>query len=122
MSYTTLSITVLAIAILYGIYLILEANLTNFYIFTPEQLHAISLSAISQHSNNTRALVTEIVSQLQAIDTIKPYLSTTEEWMFNNAGGAMGAMYIIHASTSRPILPLPPITLPPSHLGFMCVD
>ncbi|KXT18585.1 hypothetical protein AC579_9818 [Pseudocercospora musae] len=99
--FTKLSFLILGFAILYAIYIALEANLENFYIFTPDQLHKISLSALEQHGNNTSAVVTSIVTQLRSIDSIRPYLSTTEEWMFNNAGGAMGAMYIIHASITE---------------------
>lgn len=92
------SFLVLIFALLYGIYTILESNLDNFYIFSPIQLHAISQSAIAEHGNDTSLVVSSIISQLNAIDSVKPYLSTNEEWMFNNAGGAMGGMYIIHAS------------------------
>lgn len=98
MDYQKLSLAVLLFAALYGIYTILEANLESFYIFNPPQLHKIALSAIDQHGNNTQAIVSDIISQLSAIDSIKPHLNFQEEWIFNNAGGAMGAMYIIHAS------------------------
>ncbi|KXT05533.1 hypothetical protein AC578_3715 [Pseudocercospora eumusae] len=96
------SFLILAFAILYAIYTVLDSNLETFYIFTPDQLHRISLSALQQHGpNNTSAVIASIVSQLHSIDSIHPYLSTSEEWMFNNAGGAMGAMYIIHASITE---------------------
>lgn len=102
MDYQKLSLAVLLFAALYGIYTILEANLESFYIFNPPQLHKIALSAIDQHGNNTQAIVSDIISQLSAIDSIKPHLNFQEEWIFNNAGGAMGAMYIIHASEFPP--------------------
>ncbi|EMF11494.1 ERG2 and sigma1 receptor-like protein [Sphaerulina musiva SO2202] len=101
MDYQKLSLAVLLFAALYGIYTILEANLESFYIFNPPQLHKIALSAIDQHGNNTQAIVSDIISQLSAIDSIKPHLNFQEEWIFNNAGGAMGAMYIIHASITE---------------------
>lgn len=113
MDYQKLSLAVLLFAALYGIYTILEANLESFYIFNPPQLHKIALSAIDQHGNNTQAIVSDIISQLSAIDSIKPHLNFQEEWIFNNAGGAMGAMYIIHASKSP--------TKPPSNLFFCCL-
>lgn len=93
------SAIVLLIAGLYGIYAILDANLfDNHYIFTPGRLHDLSKDAISKHGNNTRAVVDSIVEQLRSDSSLSPYLSANEEWCFNNAGGAMGAMYIIHAS------------------------
>ena len=93
------SLFVLLMASLYGVYSLLGTSfLDSYYIFTPERLHALSLRSIEQYGNNTKALVASIVDQLRADNSLAPYLSVNEEWMFNNAGGAMGAMYIIHAS------------------------
>ena len=101
------SIIALLLASFYGIYSLLETTfLDNYYIFTPEKLHTLALTAIAQNGNDTKALVANIVSQLRADESIAPYLSDDEEWMFNNAGGAMGAMYIMHAS--KPVLPNSP--------------
>lgn len=97
------SIVALALSGIYAIYCLLETNLLeSHYIFTPEKLHELSQISIQRHGNDTKALVANIVEQLRADESIAPYLSVREEWMFNNAGGAMGAMYIIHASKSLP--------------------
>ena len=84
-------------ALLYGVWVFLEARLESFYVFEPTQLHNFAKSAIAQHGNDTRAIVTDIVANLQTTSA-KPYVNLDQEWIFNNAGGAMGAMYVIHAS------------------------
>jgi C-8 sterol isomerase len=83
------------VAILSPIVYVLDKNLESFYIFNPEQLHDLQKRAIAQHGNNTRGVVGYIVEEL---NQKLPYISQTEEWFFNNAGGAMGGVYIIHAS------------------------
>lgn len=91
-------------ALLYGVWVFLEARLESFYVFEPTQLHNFAKSAIAQHGNDTRAIVTDIVANLQTTSA-KPYVNLDQEWIFNNAGGAMGAMYVIHASKSQNIIP-----------------
>jgi C-8 sterol isomerase len=89
-------------ALLYGVYVFLESHLESFYVFEPTQLHNFAKSAIAQHGNDTRAIVSDIVANLQTTSA-KPYVNLDQEWIFNNAGGAMGAMYVIHASKSQPL-------------------
>ncbi|WPH01996.1 ERG2 and sigma1 receptor-like protein [Acrodontium crateriforme] len=91
---------ILFLAVCFGIYQ-LDSRLEQFYVFNLPQLKEISSAAIAQHGNNTQAIADSIVSALRADDKIAPYLSVKEEWVFNNAGGAMGAMYIIHASITE---------------------
>lgn len=97
----TKSLTVLTIVIasLSALFYYLDSHLEWFYIFTPEQLHDLSLRAIAAHGNDTKAIVSYIVSELSE-KLPGGYINLDEEWIFNNAGGAMGAMYIIHASKS----------------------
>lgn len=93
------SLTILAAvtALLFALVYYLDSHLEDFYIFTPPQLHDLSLRAISTHGNDTRAVVAYIVGELSE-NLPGGYVNLDEEWIFNNAGGAMGAMYIIHAS------------------------
>ncbi|KAF2031547.1 ERG2 and sigma1 receptor-like protein [Setomelanomma holmii] len=70
-----------------------------FFVFDPEALHNLTLPAIRAHGNNTAAIVSSIVSSLSTTHPV--HVNLDEEWVFNNAGGAMGAMYIIHASLTE---------------------
>jgi len=91
---TTIAI---AVVLLSAIYYYLDSHLEWFYIFSPTQLHDLAKRAIGVHGNDTTAVVSYIVKELSE-QLPGGYINLDEEWIFNNAGGAMGAMYIIHAS------------------------
>lgn len=84
------------LAILTPIWYILEQNLQKFYIFDHEHIHDLAKRAIAQHGNNTRAMAEYIVTELNEV--VPGSINLDEEWVINNAGGAMGAMWILHAS------------------------
>jgi C-8 sterol isomerase len=91
---------------LYSYYCILRRSRQHrWYVFDPESLHQLAQAAIaaSPSPDDTAFMVNYISKNLT-----ETYPSTqialnhnTSEWVFNNAGGAMGAMYIIHASITE---------------------
>lgn len=106
------------IIVCFGIIIsILDSKKSQFYIFDPDQLHKLAQRALidnghlkiingelipipQENANATRPVIDYIISELRkTIDT--RYLTDKEEWIFNNAGGAMGAMFIIHASLTE---------------------
>lgn len=95
-----LSVISVLSALLLPLYTFLEKNLESFYIFDPKDLHDLALRAIAEHGNDTRSIVSYITGELSGRDELNTFVNLDEEWVFNNAGGAMGAMYIIHASES----------------------
>lgn len=112
----TATILVVILTVLTVLFSFLDSHLDWFYIFTPAQLHDLSIRAISAHGNDTRAVVGFIVGELSEKHP-GGYVNLDEEWIFNNAGGAMGAMYLIHAS--KFLLPSP--TKTSSRLGLIFV-
>ncbi|AEO63444.1 7e64036a-a7cb-45e3-ad29-66df1cac2caa [Thermothielavioides terrestris] len=89
------------LGVLTPVYYLLEQNLHRFYIFDLDQLHDVAKRGIAAHGNDTRAIVQYIVDELSGQVSLSSYINRDEEWMFNNAGGAMGAMYILHASITE---------------------
>jgi C-8 sterol isomerase len=85
-------------ALLASMLYLAEKNLDKFYIFDLDELHDVSKRGLAKHGNDTRAVVKYIVDDLHK--THGAHVNLHEDWVFNNAGGAMGAMYIIHASES----------------------
>ncbi|KAH7008201.1 ERG2/sigma1 receptor-like protein [Ilyonectria destructans] len=94
-----LAILAVLTGLLASVFYVLEQNLDKFYIFELEHLDDVSKRALAEHGNNTRAVVQYITSELH--EKHPAHINLHEEWVFNNAGGAMGAMYIIHASVTE---------------------
>src|SRR6202044_286197 len=63
----------------------------------------LAQAAIAASPNNTAGMINHIVTNLtHTYPSQKIRVNTNQnEWVFNNAGGAMGAMYIIHASITE---------------------
>ncbi|KAH8700524.1 putative C-8 sterol isomerase (Erg-1) [Talaromyces proteolyticus] len=97
---STLTILALVLAAFTALFFYLDQHLDWFYVFDTDHLHDLSKRAIATHGNDTRAVVGYIVGELDQKLGGK-HLNLDEEWVFNNAGGAMGAMYIIHASITE---------------------
>lgn len=95
-------LTILAVflALFSALYSYLDARLDQYYIFEPGHLHDLSQRAIGAHGDDTRGVVDYIVTELDQ-KVPSQFVNKEEEWVFNNAGGAMGAMYIIHASVTE---------------------
>lgn len=88
---------------------LLEQKLESFYIFDKDHLHDLAKRGIAAHGNDTQAIVHYITKELHGLHP--NHVNLDEEYIFNNAGGAMGAMYIIHASKC---------SLYPLHLCYVC--
>lgn len=70
------------------------------YIFNPEELHEIAKLGIGQKSRE--AAFALIGSELQK--RYPTHISLDTPWLFNNAGGAMGQIKLLHCSLSEYIL------------------
>ncbi|KAI4522180.1 ERG2 and sigma1 receptor-like protein [Schizophyllum commune Loenen D] len=101
--YVYLVIAYFALAFFWQVGKVLDGIKDRWYVFDPESLHQVSQAAVATHPGDMPAIVDYIYANLSA--TYAPSQirlnPNSSEWMFNNAGGAMGAMYIIHASITE---------------------
>ncbi|KAK8136902.1 C-8 sterol isomerase [Apiospora sp. TS-2023a] len=87
------------VGVLSSLVYLVEQNADAFYIFKTDHLQDLAKRGIAAHGNDTRGIVRYITSELHGLHPNNVNLD--EEYIFNNAGGAMGAMYIIHASVTE---------------------
>lgn len=75
----------------------------RWYVFNPTDLHILAKEAIAASPDDTAGMIQHIVTNLtNTYPSTQINLNTdTSEWILSNAGGAMGAMYIIHASITE---------------------
>ncbi|KAI0056238.1 ERG2 and sigma1 receptor-like protein [Artomyces pyxidatus] len=81
----------------------LDSIKSRWYVFDPDHLHALARAAIASSPDDMDGMISHIVTNLTATyPTSRIALNPdSSEWVFNNAGGAMGAMYVIHASITE---------------------
>ncbi|KAL6252699.1 C-8 sterol isomerase [Rhinocladiella similis] len=96
-----LSTRLLLGALLLPIFYFLDQNLHKAYIFDPAKLQQISQNAIAIHGNDTLPMMRQITADLKAEYGSAIVDWTKEDWFFNNAGGAMGTMVILHSSITE---------------------
>ncbi|KAK9465584.1 ERG2/sigma1 receptor-like protein [Lipomyces arxii] len=91
------------LGVLYSAYYYIDTYvLSSLFLFDPEVLHSIVKESIATTpSDNTTALFVTVNSKLRDVygDLVNEF--NTDDWVFNNAGGAMGSMFIQHASLSE---------------------
>lgn len=95
------SLLLLLIGALLPVFYLLDRNVERFFLFDQNHLHDLSKRAIAEHGTDTKSIVKFIVAELHSMHP--NHINLNEEWMFNNAGGCMGGMYIIHASMLLPL-------------------
>ncbi|KAJ7104530.1 ERG2/sigma1 receptor-like protein [Mycena belliarum] len=95
----------LILLLLFAVGYWLDCIKDRWYVFDPVQLNELSRAAIAAAPapNDTASMIQFIVANLtQTYPSSQVKINTdVNEWMFNNAGGAMGAMYLLHASITE---------------------
>ena len=74
------------------------------WVFDPKSLQAVAQDGIRKAGTNATAtaVVQSVIAEAKA--RYPQYITTTNGWLFNNAGGAMGSMTILHASFSEYVI------------------
>lgn len=98
-----LTLVVLVVAVLIGSHFVI--NQPSNFVFDQRKLQEVAKNGIlaAQSANNNNASASQVIQAvIKAVKQQYPqYISVTNEWLFNNAGGAMGSMTILHASFSE---------------------
>ncbi|WWD08560.1 hypothetical protein V865_006672 [Kwoniella europaea PYCC6329] len=102
------------LALIVGLYQWANTINDRFYILTPAELnetvqHSLKLAADLNTDPKTNAslIISTLVNQLADRHPEMSWatdIGNKRDWVFNNAGGAMGSMYILHASITEYVI------------------
>lgn len=109
---------------LFPIFYLLDSQVHTQFVFSPVRLQEISQQAIAQHAgeHDPTSLFHTLTSLLRAEygDAVIPW--APEDWFFNNAGGAMGSMVILHASVTEYLIIFGTALQTEGHSGIHMAD
>ncbi|KAI8337302.1 ERG2/sigma1 receptor-like protein [Chlamydoabsidia padenii] len=93
-----LFIITLAVSVFLGLDQVKE----RFYLFDQNVLQQVAQKNIGLYNHDTRLMMNKIA---QDLDEVYPgHIQLKEEWVFNNAGGAMGSMWVLHGSLTEYVI------------------
>ncbi|EPY33548.1 C-8 sterol isomerase [Strigomonas culicis] len=99
---------------------------THNYVYEPARLQEISVAGIARakakHGEDTPAtfIIDEVIQGV--LDAYPQYSRYTGNWLFNNAGGAMGSMTVLHCSFTEYLIIFGTQTGTEGHTGRHLAD
>ena len=72
------------------------------HVFSPEVMKRVAQQAVKLGNGSSTVVVNTVIDLLAK--EYPGYVNTEQDWIFNNAGGAMGAMTVLHASMSEYVI------------------
>jgi len=84
-----------------SIIFVLDYNMEKLYVFDQNKLHEIAKKVIEKQLP-TKELITVLLDELKR--EYPGHINVEQRWVFNNAGGAMGAMIVVHCSITEYLL------------------
>ncbi|KAL1721317.1 ERG2/sigma1 receptor-like protein [Schizophyllum commune] len=101
--YAYLAVASLVLALLWQAAKVLDTIKDNWYVFDPARLHQIAQAAVAAAPGDMPTIADHIFANLSTTYPASRVRLNPDkhEWVLNNAGGAMGAMWIVHASITE---------------------
>ncbi|EKX53547.1 hypothetical protein GUITHDRAFT_91839 [Guillardia theta CCMP2712] len=76
--------------------------LTPKTVFDEKKLAEIARKALAKESKNATRIINNVIDLMRK--EYPDYIEKGDKWLFNNAGGAMGSMTVLHASFSEYVI------------------
>lgn len=102
------------------IVVVVDPLIPRFYAINPNKLQQIQREVLSRSHNRTIDCLNDLIRSLKR--AYPNLLNSKSEWIFNNAGGAMGAVYILHASLTEYLILFGTPVGTEGHSGRFIVD